>query len=356
MNVRSKVLCVLLLAFCVVYSASAQKTLEIEIEDDEVRTYTLDSSTPVLIAADGSIKAAATEAPICAAGCEDVKVSMLDADGGDFQINSDSEGPVDVPLNGTLTFEWASRGAWECEGLGLPGTDWDEQGKSPAGRQANVAVDALTEGQQYTARVRCSNGEGNRDEREIVVRIDEETEVVPDPDPDDRGPSQFTRAERCRVRSTANCFEYASIFGEPFPGGSQARNIFQSPDTYISMRIDTEGLDPTRSGRWAREASSDTESGTVLLTLSRHPGDFDKQRIAEEMGNNCYVMATALGTISWKGPDNTTAGRCVLNPDEVYYLNILYTSSENDGVDPEDLTWRCQDSTTATCGNLYSPR
>ena len=113
---------------------TAQTTIELDQDGNPFLSIPLDDSQPVTIDPEtGELRATAASGFSCSTGgCEDVQVSFASADGGFFLVDGDTS--TSVPETGSVTFDWGARGAWECQGTGLPGTNWNNPASCPSAR------------------------------------------------------------------------------------------------------------------------------------------------------------------------------------------------------------------------------
>lgn len=316
------------------------KIIELRQNGELILEIPLDESVPVEIdAMSGWLRAAATSEFSCnqdAANCDDVEVSMSGANG------TFSRSPSSVARGSSVNFNWTSRGAWECEGLGLPGTAWQNGGKLPNGSQS-VTLDI--EPGTYEASIRCTNGpvEATRGPLEITVTPPEAD--IP-ANCQGRQPSGMTRLAACAQGSTSvDCFQYEAVYRAEFPGLAQGRQILANRDQYIAMEFTVPMDIPANSqGSWSFVVPQlpPTQTGPNMQTISRCPGDFDREKIVEEMDAACYIKQGVNNALSvrWAIDGSSSTNRCKLTPGETYFFNILYTNSDF-GTPPSQLNWRC---------------
>jgi len=349
-----------ILAACMQGPALAQTTIELDQDGNPFLSIPLDETQPVTIDPEtGELRATAASGFSCSTGgCEDVQVSFASGDGGFFLVDGNTS--TSVPETGSVTFDWGARGAWECQGTGMPGTTWNNPGKLPFG-PFSVSVSNLDPG-NYQAGLTCSNGAGNvASATPVQVNVQESTVQIP-PGCEGRQPATAEASPLCEVNrngfiSTTNCFAYASVFGDEFPGNTgQGINIGQSRDTYFTMEFSTAGLTES-NGLWIFESPqvSPTTTGPKLMTISECPGDFDQQEIESEMGPNCYLRTGGFNpSLNWKRA-GTSGAKCELDLNKTYYFNMMYTTDPA-GTPPSQLDWDCQSSPVATgCGNIMAP-
>lgn len=171
-----------------------------------------------------------------------------------------------------------------------------------------------------------------------------------------RQPAAILQAETCKAQDV-DCFELEKVLHKKFPGSTNSVEFRQDRNTYVALRFSTQGL-TAKSGRWAFETAQGFSvggQGAKLMTLSTCPGDFDKYAIEQEMGGDCYVKVSGFNNLTWRRADIAESGfgkKCELQADQVYYLNILYTSDPV-GTPPSKLKWDCSGDPHAwSCGNL----
>lgn len=340
-------------------TALAQTTIELDQDGNFFLSIPLDDSQPVTIDPEtGRLRATAASGFSCSTGgCEDVQVSFASADGGFFLVDGNSS--TSVPETGSVTFDWGARGAWTCQGTGLPGTTWNNAGKLPFGPQT-VSVSNLAPG-NYDAGLTCSNGAGNTAVATTVrVNVQESSVQIP-PQCQGRQPAQAVPTQICESNgvfgpnTAINCFSYASLFGTDFPGFGQARDFFLDRDRYVALEFDTTGMTESNGG-WAHEAASipPTNGGSRIMTISQCPGDFDRQAIESEMGPGCYVKTGGFTpSVTWKRA-GTVGSQCELDLNTTYYLNIIFTRDPA-GTPPGELDWSCEDPQANACGVNIQP-
>jgi len=343
-----------------VATANDPVTIEIEQDGEVVLQIPLVPMAPIDVDSEtGWIRAIADSEFSCATDpevtCEDVQVSMESPDFGSFSITPTSIGP-----GGSVSVNWSSTGAWECEGLGLAGTAWSDALKSPTGSQSVVMnVDPGT----YEASIRCFNGPVDDVRGPIEVTV---TEAGPtDPEIPEfcqgRQPPDMTATVNCVPGSNADCRNYAEVYRAEFPGLRQARQIFANRDEYIAMRFTVPtDISTSVSGdwQWVTPQLVPTSTGRNMQTISRCPGDFNQQVILDEMGPNCYLKQGALppSSVQWAIVGGNVGSRCALEPGETYYFNVLYTNSAA-GTPSSELNWQCgnDDPGPNQCSNNTTP-
>lgn len=347
-------------------TALAEETLQLTIPKEEGQPaitleVLLDPTEALKIGADGNVRAVGSTplAELCSdletADCQDCDCDAR-VDISSFSINGESN--VTVSPNSTLTFSWASRGAWDCAGTGLPGTSWNDGDKLPIGSEV-ITSPGLEPGATYTPTLRCENGPDVVDQASVTITVTEPA-AVPE-GCEGRVPEHMTRANECIHSGSAegaDCFSYREIFGSdsnPFPGpDGSARNFALQRDEYAAMQfIVPENL--SRKGSWDLTESQFGlgSAGGKLSTISKCPGDFDKDAIDAESTGTCYVkMDGTGGIVRFEPAGGGDRFRCDLEPGETYYLNIVFTDSAS-GTPPNDLNWRCPDD-RSTCGNRAS--
>lgn len=329
--------------------ASEPKTIELERDGEVILSIPLEDNSSVEIdAVTGGLRASTTSEFSCGAdvgSCDDVQVSMSSTNG------SFSRSPSSVVQGGSVTFSWTSRGAWECEGLDLAGTAWSSGAKVPNGSQS-VAMN-VNPG-TYQASIRCSNGPNEAIRGPLSIEVTAPDAGIPEACTG-RQPGGMTLKADCAVNASGvDCRSYEAVYRAPFPGLAQGRQIYTGRNQYIAMEFTVPSLASGSNGGWGWVVPqiSPTTTGRNMQTISRCPGDFDRTKIEQEMGPNCYLKQTGLTpTVQWALVGSGSTGQCLLQPGETYYFNILYTDSPA-GTPPGDLNWQCgTDPAWSQCSN-----
>ena len=337
-------------------AANAQTETELEIQrpNDASILVPLDEQTPLTIDPEtGNISIQAEAGFECGTGCEDVRVSMADTDGGELLVNGDTS--VEVPENQSVTFKWASRGAFSCIGTGdLAGTDWNTQTRIPNGSD-NISLQGLEPG-TYAAGIECSNGPASDVRGPVTVNILSSELEIP-PGCEGRQPGNANATASCIFGDdSVNCFSYREVFSDLFPGEARGREIENDANTYMAMKFSTEGLTAT-SGGWSFQSPQFgfRNTGSKQMSISTCPGDFDADAIAADMGStNCIVKTSGtVPTVRWKQAGDSGLA-CPLELGREYYLNIIYTSDPV-SEDPAEVQYDCGGNADARCSNLVSP-
>src|SRR5699024_5355129 len=123
-----------------------QRTLKLQTDDGPIEI-PLDTSVPMKLLSEGNVSATAESGFVCpkdGASCDDVQVSLGTADGGKLTLSSSS-----VSHGSNVNIAWQSRGAWTCEGSGLPGTDWNNSNPKDPVDSLSVNTAALDPGTTY---------------------------------------------------------------------------------------------------------------------------------------------------------------------------------------------------------------
>ncbi len=359
MNTMSRLFTICFALVLSVSVSAEDKVLTLKTTDDGEIQIPLKESLEIL--ATGQLRATAKDDFICDSGpdaceecpsCEDVQVSMAAGDGGSF-----SASPEVVSEGGDVTFRWASKGAWSCEGENLTGTDWEGYNGGPAGT-TTVSVAGLSVGTLHKPCISCCNGP-NCDSLCTTFEIDEEAEPEPVPEGcEGRTPAGMDRAlTHCDWdnRGSADCTTWKGLFGREFGlTKSTQTKFYQRPNEYIAIQFNSGDYPVDAHGRLSGESPQyGVETSEVMMTISKCPGDFDADAIAAEMENNCYRKGRASTEMWWQGETKNFSSMCTLDRNTTYYLNILYTDSEA-GTPPDRLNWACAGDPGQTCGRALT--
>lgn len=318
----------------------------------------------------GDLRVTPTDPQACqpaGQNCDDVEVQTQS-----FSVNNVAAVPgqtptVDVTRGNNAVFRWNSRGAWECEGLGMPG--WTGTGKLPINATAgqSVSTSGLPVG-QYDTRIECRNGPVISSRGPVRVNVVEDNGGGPGPGPaqcdaPSRQPPQgWTRLTSgnlsCRYNATAgtfvgDCSAWTGIWPMPFPGGNGLPERLitgrQSPNEYIAIEFNSSGLGANQVMEIRRNASTGIASTPSIVTISTCPGDFDQAAILQETG--CYFKLSFLFQDIELG-GSQTARSCRLQPNQTYFLNIVHTNSPA-GTPANEIQSNCVQG--QWCGIVYNP-
>lgn len=90
-----------------------------------------------------------------------------------------------------------------------------------------------------------------------------------------------------------------------------------------------------------------------MMTISRCPGAFRQSDLEDP---DCYFAQLPVETqVPWVGPGHAWKSfRCELQPDTVYYVNMLFSESPAGTVPPVQSD--CRSSGETHCGLMTQPR
>lgn len=354
----------------VVAQECTENCIELTRSDSTTLPIPLNPSQPVQISPlTGVISATTTEVFSCASdvGCEGVDVSLSPTQGGFFTVNGGSS--ASVPQTGSVTFDWFARGGWSCEATGLQGTTWPGPGKSARG-PLSVSVSGLEPGVAHTAGLSCNNGPASAIAADVTINVEASELQIP-MECQGRQPGNAQATKICESNgfnnpnTAINCFDYASLFGAIFPGSTgSGRDFFTNENEFVALKFNTETL-TLSSGRWSRVPPqiAPTATGPKIMTISKCPGDFDQDLIAQEMQDpDCYVKTQSVlkESVRWHRAGTTDpGGSCELPAGAQdggdFFLNIFYTN-DSAGTAPSDLQWGCGTFESATsCADNFAP-
>jgi len=331
--------------------------LKLNDENGTVAEITLESSEPArIIPSTGNI-----EVSCKSPGCdllvgEPIPVTITDV--------SLTVTPTSVSQGQFATFEWNSRGAWDCQGFLRDqasgaldtSTSWDDpESRLPSGTD-NVSTSTLIPG-DFLGEIVCRNGPESVSASAAFT--------VTDPNPDtpqfciDQGrvpPAGMVQDTNIIHNQPAtNTVNWAETWGQAFPDGNQ-RKVVVEPDMYVALAFNTGSVTP---GTTVRPQFSDPQfsasvaGGDKIVSISECPGDFGPQA-----DPGCRLTLGG-GAFTFKiGGDDAF---CNLQNDTTYFFNVLYTNETVSQLpDSSPTEWFCtgapsgsEDSTL--CGNVVSP-
>lgn len=350
------------LLLAVAVSAQAQQDLILETEP-EITIIPLQGT--LRLDDDGRVIATPVDTKACQAtsSCEGVDVEL-----STFSANNE-ETSLSVDQGKSIMFRWSSRGAWGCEATGdLPG--WSAGTIKPqfaTGTQETVSTSSISQG-SYTAGLLCTNGSVASQTRDvdITVNVSDDPEPEPTDCPSNRQPPEGWRRQSNCTLGGSDCTDLGAVFGGTgniTDGNLNREQILLNRNTdseYVAMEFNTNGMESTFSGSMAIESTQGQASGytsaSKMITISSCPGDFNKSAILD--AGECYFEGDiftpliTIGTIAFGG--SASSRSCTLDPDQTYYLNILYTNSAP-GTNPDDIQPSTCGNNADGCGNQWSP-
>lgn len=165
-------------------------------------------------------------------------------------------------------------------------------------------------------------------------------------------PAHLNRATSCiwdftGPNTSIDCTLWESFFNRAFPFPSITRQFYQRPGEYLALEFNTGDYTGSvhgyiESAEPQYGAPGTFQSGQILYTVSRCPGDFHREAIISESEPTCYVRGGAMSQIHFSplGYPDPHSILCKLEPNTTYFLNILFTDSPA-GTAPNDLNWAC---------------
>lgn len=333
------------------------KTIELQT-DAGLLPIPLDDNAGLDIGADGTIFTKAAPGFVCdqGASCDDVAVSLADADGGALSIS-----PSTVTQGNSFTVQWDSRGAWECAGTGLDSTTWNSNNPKPPSGSTSVDTDNLTV-DNHTIELVCKNGPVS-DIRTVSLTVQE-------PSTDDGGTeglpavcNDVTMLDQYSGWSQATDIQYSWGSDEPqtfeqifasWPGSGNTYLVGIKHKEYAAVRINTGNLDSASWGKISTDLPAGWGSGSVgpnafISSISLCPGDIEPESPAMSSSGCLKRVSSTLHSLQWGGPNS--GKQCILQPNTTYYYNIVYTDSPVGELPPSGADCLGE----PRCGHLYQP-
>jgi hypothetical protein len=341
----------------------------------------IDLTGAMEIDANGNIVVTPSDPSACTATgtCEGVEVEI-----SDFTANNEGTS-LTVNQGQSITFRWSSRGAYSCDGGGLPG--WTGTDKLPTNTSGQIVpTGSLNPNTTYTATLSCSNGTVVADPAASVdITIEEDTNPPPPGCENRTMPSSWNRMttgsnscsyffppEGQSLDTTADCRYFQEITGTDASGNpivtrpgvwpfsweesTSLARVLGVPNSnngrhYIAMEFNSGdipiGTDRQINTNQPQTAGLDAEP--FMMSISRCPGDFNEAAIEAEMGEGCIGNDVVI----WGGPDQQdTFFICGLEENTQYYLNFIFTNSPI-GTSPSNIQPNC--TNPAGCGIRVTP-
>ena len=182
------------------------------------------------------------------------------------------------------------------------------------------------------------------------------------PSCEERVPQHMSRSSICTIfrhneYGNVDCYRYDAVYRTSFPGHSQARQLAQQRDEYYAFEFSTQGVSPNLYGAWQYIVAqiAPTFNGPYIMTISKCPGDFDREAIEQDMGPDCYIRQSGFRLSVQYSLDPQRPNRCILEEGQTYYLNLVYTNSPA-GTNPQEINWQCgSDPSWNVCSHNTAP-
>ncbi|MFU8878541.1 MAG: hypothetical protein ACNA7E_10395, partial [Wenzhouxiangellaceae bacterium] len=256
-----------------------------------------------------------------------------------------------------LSVSWSTRGAWECRGQGSPGladTAWVTEDfvlppTRPAGNPFTFDLSTVPTG-THTLTLQCQNGPATslrQVSRTLVV-----TEVTSG---DCTGRTSPRGMRRDTTLSRDNRSDKTEIWTDlwgtvgnivTFPNGKTGSPITfrTSRDQYGQIDFTTVDLQPGAVGQWTATEPTGDRSGPYLVSISECPGDFGVA--VEPACRKVLVPGSPFNRIRWAEASVAASGRCPLERDKQYFLNVVPTTTV-----PADqnVDWICNGQRPTAC-------
>lgn len=316
----------------------------------------------VLIGSDGTVTVTPVDNNVCQStgSCDGVSVEVA-------SFGSPSEQNRTITLDEGASFElsWRSSGATACQAAG-DFQPWSSKGtivpdsRDATSAQRTLSTNDAAASSPYELTLQCSNGTVSSPiDASSKLNLVVNEVVAPSPTScEGREPiSGWTRLDTgllsCLVgEPSADCRAWhPNLWANSFLGSSGiSKKILtnvSSQRQYVAIGFDTNGMLPSASGVFDFErAAGFITKPPVRMTISKCPGDFNFQQVT-----GCFFSGN-LFSASWRGPSASGSTSCILEPNSLYYLNILATSSVDtvlpSAIEPDP---RCDED----CGLLVTP-
>jgi hypothetical protein len=222
-----------------------------------------------------------------------------------FTVNGQQS--VTVNINQVFTVAWATTDAVSCV-TGGGNRNWRETSIGTGG-SVNASLDQFRE---WSLRITCADAAGNEvtETRTVIVSADTDPGTNTDT-------CQKTVAERPLFNGQSRAVNWFSELGSVFPGPTVNNNTATRipRNGYSAIEFNT-GSEPAAGGF---SLSSSSSVFFPLLAISPCEGDFD---VPDSCRN--YISVSQSFAFSTE----VVPGRCKLEPNTTYYLNLTYGSQD----------------------------
>lgn len=325
----------------------------------------LEPGSIVRYLSDGNLEVQASEDFSCGgSGDCQAELSTYSAQSGGTTVEFDDGETLTVEQGDTVRFDWSARGGWECFANGLPGSgNWENDAPKAyrtfdsAQQNDNLVntTDVPVSTSAYPASITClpSSGQGG-DTESIAIVVEEPDGTDPGPNDCSNRPSlqdltNLTRATNVLLDSqndSEDATSFESVFNLPFPAHTAPQRKFRLfPETYASMRFEVPN-DVTTSGNFGFNELVGTSLGRKLLAISPCEGDFNP----DGLPGQCVISSAGVfNPLRWTVDAGLASNRCLIEPGETYFLNIIYSDNE---VGDWPVDWACP--SPDRCGNTVT--
>lgn len=343
--------------------AMAQKTLYIvDSEGNALEQVELDQGSTVDLLADGVRAQASGYSCSAEVSCDaDVAIEefSISHDGSTYTAGDE----FTIEQGQCFNVSWSTLGPWAVQGIGLSGAGWAGSDKGVSGTQQICTGDLTLAVHDITLRPYNCGGNGDtcgvEDLQTIFAQVVEPTsEPEPSPEPEGCEPlsnysgwSQVT-SDLVYGLPREDATKFSEVFGKAFPGATgNSETLHLDTGNYAAVKFTTPSdLSSNHSGRFKLEDAGSfpgTKTARSHWSISKCPGEFNPNNLT----NECHVPYTKPGWIQmqWRGPNNTSAKGCELQPNTTYYLNLLYSDSQS------EFPPMPKECGSYGCGNLTEP-
>ncbi len=311
----------------------------------------LDVLTPVIInPVTGDIHVTAIDPEACVSSppppsCDNVQV----------QITTFTVSPTQIEQGFAVSAAWSTRGAWECQRSGLPGSSWNTAGfGSQISGSLSLPTSNVAPG-SHDVRLECRNGP--------VTAILTRPLAVLEPDPGNPEcssfppPNNFVRNETAlranfngaALTSPTTAWQHVWGNGDPFPVSSaNLSTIGLSNLRYMSLGFNSGSLASGVKGRlhFSEQTFGGFYGGKApFVVLSRCEGDFGPQPDAR---CRFFTGFGGTGSFRWQEASSlpSTSTRCPIEANTSYFFNVTFTNPPAPA--GSNLTWSCPPGSGST--------
>jgi len=242
-----------------------------------------------------------------------------------FTVNGNPSATT-VDEGEAVTVGWDSVNTNGCSAGGTL-QSWANQGSLTSSGSIPVSTSGLADG-NYSLTLNCASGQGSIAASNNPLTILVQNSSVSGACDTRLPPAGMQRATQINADfPSANAFFFAEVFGGPFPGNFNSIRIRIPATDYAAMQFTTGDHPADALGEMQVVPVNLPNTGTnsKLWSISQCPGDFRPFVLDDEMGPGC-VSGPTQGAFRFGGTNyRNDSGRCALEPNTTYYLNVFYT-------------------------------
>lgn len=252
--------------------------------------------------------------------------------------------------NSTISVTYTTQKADSCTGTGSVGltsaTDWatSQPLQSPNG-EAGFDPSFLSAG-TYDVGLRCTNANGETQATRATLQVNSGSA---DPTCTNNPPPSGTSRDSAIIVGSGTLTQtYESIYGTFPSSGNEDLDIISGQYAALKFNSGNPPASTAVGGQFSLAEGGPATYGAWVVSISQCPGDFGPH--LDQTDCRQWLDRPLTETFRWRYADHPMSGRCHLERNTDYYLNLIPATSMPAGGQP---TPGCT-SGTSRCGGVTS--